>query len=204
MNLSGNVGTIEIAVSQPAGDAHGVAVVAHPHPLFGGTMNNKVVTTLARSLTDMGWITARFNFRGIGASEGVHDEGRGETRDCVLVAQHMQQTYPGQPLLLAGFSFGGAVALAASQELKPVKLLMVAPAFSRLAAWAPGQSQAPSADTQCAIIHGDMDDTVPLGESLVWGKEHDVCVLVAPGVEHFFHQRLHHIKRFVQAYGSTT
>src|SRR5206468_7571095 len=107
--IAGAAGAIELAWTIPA-EARAVAVVAHPHPLFGGTMDNKVVTTLARAFTEAGAATYRFNFRGVGATEGTHDEGRGETDDMLRVIEHARGAHAGAPLWLAGFSFGGAVA----------------------------------------------------------------------------------------------
>jgi uncharacterized protein len=200
--IPGAAGAIELAITLPASAPRVCAVVAHPHPLFGGTMTNKVVTTLARSLNDLGYVVARFNFRGVGASEGVHDEGRGETADCVAVIEHLQAQHSQLPMALAGFSFGGAVALAAAQQRIAAghsvsNLLLVAPAFSRISKWAPEQTHAPPVGTRVAVIHGDVDDVVPLSSSLDWAREFDQGIVVVPGAEHFFHQRLHHIKRFV-------
>jgi uncharacterized protein len=205
--IAGAAGAIEIAISLPAHAPRACAVVAHPHPLFGGTMTNKVVTTLARSLNDLGYVVARFNFRGVGASEGSHDEGRGETSDCLTVIEHLQAQYPQLAMTLAGFSFGGAVALTAAQQRIAAShtvsnLLLVAPAFSRISKWAPEQTHAPPAGTRVAVIHGDVDDVVPLSSSLDWAREFDQGIVVVPSAEHFFHQRLHHIKRFVQDFAA--
>ncbi len=180
----------------------GVAIVAHPHPLFGGTMDNKVVTTLARALVDLGYATARFNFRGVGKSEGTHDEGRGETLDCIQVIQHLQKLYPSLPLTQAGFSFGGAVSLAAAKQMAPQRLLLVAPAFSRIQAWThdDGVDLSPPASAQTAIIHGDKDDVVPVSESNAWCATYDLPLMLVPNADHFFHQRLHHIQRFARVF----
>jgi alpha/beta superfamily hydrolase len=111
--IEGPAGVIEIAYAIPA-DPVAIAVVAHPHPLFGGAMENKVVTTLAKAFTDAGAATFRFNFRGVGSSEGRHDEGRGETDDFLEVAAHAARAVGELPLWMSGFSFGGGVALRAS------------------------------------------------------------------------------------------
>lgn len=191
--ISGAVGAIEIAAQIPD-QPRAVAVVAHPHPLFGGTMDNKVATTLARAFAESGAATYRFNFRGVGKSEGVHDEGRGETEDLIAVVTHVMAEFPGLPLWLSGFSFGGAVCLASSEHLPMLsQLVLVAPAFSRLAHW-PHASTGGKTPESTLVIHGELDDTVPLVESFAWARERNVPVLVIPGADHFFHQRLHLIR----------
>ena len=193
--LDGEAGPIEIVVHQSEQlPARAVAVVAHPHPLFGGTMDNKVVTTLARAFFDGGAATYRFNFRSVGASAGAHDEGRGETADMLQVIAHAQRAHPGLPLWLSGFSFGGAVTLAASEQVACSEMVLVAPAFSRLAHWANVQTGGNPPDT-AIIIHGENDETVPLAASLDWARPRNIPIIVVPGADHFFHQRLHIIKR---------
>lgn len=204
--IAGDAGAIEVASHvRPDVQSIAVAVVAHPHPLFGGTMDNKVVTTLARTLFDAGAAVYRFNFRGVGASEGVHDEARGECDDMLRVIAHAVAKQPAKnpdtPLWLAGFSFGGAVTLAAStrlaeitSDLKLSEMVLVAPSLTRLhdqsiLAVAPPEST--------LIVHGELDQTVPLIESFEWARTHNLPVTVLPGAEHFFHQRLHNLKRIV-------
>ncbi len=193
--LAGEAGNIEIAWHLSAEAApRAVAVVAHPHPLFGGTMDNKVVTTLARAFFDAGAATYRFNFRGVGGSEGAHDEGRGETIDMQQVIAHAQARHPGLPLWLAGFSFGGAVTLAASEQVASEEMILVAPAFSRLSHWANvAEGGKPPANT--VIFHGELDETVPLADSFAWAGPRQIPVIVVPGADHFFHQKLGIIKR---------
>jgi uncharacterized protein len=199
--IAGEAGAIEIAAHLPADTApRAVAVVAHPHPLFGGTMDNKVVTTIARSLFDGGAATYRFNFRGVGKTEGVHDEGKGEARDLQRVIAHAMAAHPNLPLWLAGFSFGGAVACTvACMEREPLdvaELVLVAPAFHRLADWN-GAATGRAPPTSTLLIHGEVDETVPLADSLTWARPREIAVVVVPGGEHFFHQRLHILKRLV-------
>lgn len=193
LQISGAAGAIEIAAQIPD-QPRAVAVVAHPHPLFGGTMDNKVATTLARAFAESGAATFRFNFRGVGKSEGTHDEGRGETDDLITVFTHAMAATPGLPLWLAGFSFGGAVCLAASERLPALShLVLVAPAFSRLTHW-PHASLGGKTPESTLVIHGELDETVPLAESFAWARLRNVPVLVIPGADHFFHQRLHLIR----------
>lgn len=190
--IDGPAGTIECAVDAPAhGEVRGVAVIGHPHPLHGGTMDNKVVQTLARAFVQLGWRCVRFNFRGVGASEGAWDEGRGEIDDMAAVVAH----YRGDSeLLLAGFSFGAYVASQAAARLAdngaPARrLVLVGPATSRFAV-----AQAP-ADT--LVIHGEHDEVVPLAATLDWARPQALPVVVVPGVGHFFHGQLTLLKDIV-------
>jgi alpha/beta superfamily hydrolase len=156
-------------------------------------MDNKVVTTMARAFSDAGAATYRFNFRGVGASEGSHDEGRGETDDMLRVIRHAQDQHPGVPLWLSGFSFGGAVTLAASERVSASEMILIAPAFQRLSSWQSDASVSPMSGN-ALIIHGELDETVPLSDSLNWARPHNFPVVVVPGADHFFHQRLHLIR----------
>ncbi len=204
--IAGAAGAIEVA-SHVRSDhqSSAIAVVAHPHPLFGGSMDNKVVTTLARTFFDAGADVYRFNFRGVGASEGVHDEARGETDDMLRVVSLAIEKHSDAstklPLWLAGFSFGGAVTLAAStrlNELEPglnaTEMVLIAPSLSRLQDKSILRMK-PRDST--LVVHGEMDETVPLGDSLDWARGHNLPVTVIPGAEHFFHQRLHILKGVV-------
>jgi alpha/beta superfamily hydrolase len=204
--IDGAAGKIEIAFAVPA-SPRAIAVVAHPHPLFGGSMDNKVVTTVARALHENGAAAFRFNFRGVGASEGKHDEGRGETADLLEVAAHAQKDVGQLPLWLAGFSFGGGVAVQASLRIDFAQLVLVAPAFRRLTGHGLGAAPDPSSPLLGAVgrhttantlvVHGDKDETVPLEDSLAWAAVRDVPVLVVPGADHFFHRKLHVIREMV-------
>ena len=193
--IAGDAGVIEVAAHMPGEvPLRAVAVVAHPHPLFGGTMDNKVITSMARALTDAGAATWRFNFRGVSRTEGTHDEGRGETEDMLRVIEHACALNPGLPLWLCGFSFGGAVTLAASERVSAREMILVAPAFRRLGHWQ-NASAGGVVPENTLIIHGENDQTVPLADSLDWARPHNIPVVVVPGADHFFHQRLHIIKQ---------
>ena len=204
--IDGAAGKIEVAAARPP-NARGIAVIAHPHPLYGGTMENKVITTLAKVFGEAGIATFRFNFRGVGATEGAHDEGRGETDDMLRVAEHARATMRQAPLHLAGFSFGGAIATRASARVDFAQLVLVAPGFRRITAAGMGEAPDPvdphlgevgrhtAADT--VVIHGDRDETVPLADSLAWAAARDVPVVVIPGGEHFFHRKLHVLREVV-------
>jgi alpha/beta superfamily hydrolase len=185
--VAGPAGRIECAVDSPEGEARGVALIAHPHPLFGGTLDNKVVQTLARAFVDLGYEAWRPNFRGVGATEGVHDEGRGELEDLRTLVRHLAPA----PLILAGFSFGASLQARLAQEAKPQWLVLVAIGITRL--------EAPAVPEGTLVIHGENDDTVPLAAVLDWARPQDLPVVVVPGADHFFHRKLPVIRRIVQA-----
>jgi hypothetical protein len=204
--IEGAAGAIELASAAPA-EPRAVGVIAHPHPLFGGTMDNKVVTTLARAFTDAGIATLRFNFRGVGASGGAHDEGRGETDDMVRVIEHARSAFGELPLVLAGFSFGGAVAARASGRVDFAQLVLVAPGFRRITGQGMGAAPEPNdpnlgapgrhTHANTVVVHGDLDETVPLADSIAWATPREVPVVVVPGGEHFFHRKLHVLREIV-------
>jgi alpha/beta superfamily hydrolase len=208
--IDGPVGKLETILAEPdTPSPRGVAVVAHPHPLYGGTMNNKVVHTLFKSFLELEFIAVKFNFRGVEQSEGPlysgKDNGAGETEDVVAVAKAMTEEYRGQfqtppPLLLAGFSFGGAIQAFAAQHLKPQYVALVAPAVQRLNAPPVVQAAAEQDGKhvpRVLIVHGDQDTVVPLNTVLEWAAPQELPVVVVPGAEHFFHRRLHILKGIV-------
>lgn len=188
LQLAGPAGLLECLRDQPGGlPAKGVAVIAHPHPLFGGTMDNKVVQTLARAFVQCGWSAVRFNFRGVGASAGTYDEGRGELEDMLAVVQEYASD---AALALAGFSFGAFVASQAVQALAGThrieRLVFVGAAVSRFPV-APLQADLRE---RMLLVHGEQDDTVPLGDVLDWARPQNLPVTVIPGASHFFHGQL--------------
>jgi uncharacterized protein len=187
--LDGPAGTIEIDITAPGESRRGIALIAHPHPLMGGTKDNKVVTTLARTFYALGYVTLRPNFRGVGASAGTHDEGRGETTDLIAVARYAQTRFGPLPLTCAGFSFGSFVQTRVAKEIDPERLVLVAPAVNRFPA------EAVAAGT--LVIHGEQDDVVPLAAVFDWARPQNLPVVVVPGGEHFFHGRLHLLQQIV-------
>ena len=198
LSLLGTAGVIEAvrdAAAVPAGTApRGVAVIAHPHPLFGGTLDNKVVQTLARALVQCGWTAVRFNFRGVGTSAGTHDQGRGELEDFLAV---VEQVAPDGALALAGLSFGAFVtshALAARWHERNVEqVVLVGTAASRFdVATVP-----PEAHLRTLVVHGEQDDTVALSDVLNWARPQVLPVTVVPGGGHFFHGQLPLLKNLV-------
>ena len=193
--LQGEAGAIEAQRDVPAGAApRGVVVIAHPHPLFGGTMDNKVVQTLARAFVQCGWSAVRFNFRGVGASAGVHDEGRAERLDMLAV---LRQVAPEGPIALAGFSFGAYVTshvLADLWDERPAEhAVLVGTAASRFDV-APVPAQA---HERTLVVHGEHDETVPLASVMDWARPQLLPVTVVPGGGHFFHGQLALLKSLV-------
>lgn len=182
--IAGAVGDLECAIDEPAAALRGVAVVCHPNPVQGGTLDNKVAQTIARAFVQLGYRTVRFNFRGVGKSQGSWDEGRGEIDDALAVIAAHRAAH--LPLALAGFSFGGYVAsqaaLRLTAEASAERLLLVGPATSRF------DTATVPADT--LVIHGEADDVVPLASVLDWARPQSLPVVVVPGVGHFFHGQL--------------
>ena len=193
-SLSGAAGALECALDLPQDAPRGIALVAHPHPLYGGTMDNKVTQTLARAFVAIGYAAVRMNFRGVGKSEGKHDAGRGETDDMELLLTHMRQQYPGLPVALSGFSFGTVVQAQLQQRLTeqgtPAERLV-------LVGTAAGKWTLPDVPANTIVIHGEQDETIPLSYVLDWARPQDLPVIVIPGADHFFHRKLQHIKNFV-------
>jgi alpha/beta superfamily hydrolase len=180
--IDGPAGKIETDVNDPGSARRGIALIAHPNPAQGGTKDNKVVTTLAKTFFALGYVAVRPNFRGVGASEGVHDEGRGETEDILAVADHVKRQYGDLPLVLAGFSFGGFVQTRVARRLKAERMVLVGPAVNRF--------PAETVPSDTLVIHGERDDVVPLAAVLDWARPQGLPVVVVPGSGHFFHGRL--------------
>lgn len=196
LTLQGAAGAIEALRDGPTEGAtpKGIAVIAHPHPLFGGTMDNKVVQTLARAFVANGWTALRFNFRGVAGSGGVHDEGRGECEDLLAV---VQQAAPEGALAIAGFSFGAFVATSALARLWGTReiqqVVLVGTAAARFAVPAvPAE-----AHDRTLVVHGEHDDTVPLAAAMDWARPQILPVTVVPGGGHFFHGQLPLLKNLV-------
>jgi alpha/beta superfamily hydrolase len=160
-------------------------LIAHPHPLFGGTNDNKVVQTLARACLDQGYEAWRPNFRGVGQTEGTHDEGRGELEDLAAIVEHLKP----ERLVLGGFSFGAGVQVMLAQRVKCEKLVVVGVAVTRF--------QLPPAPAGTLVIHGENDETVPLATVLDWARPQDLPVVLIPGADHFFHRKLQPIRNLV-------
>ncbi|MBS0321862.1 MAG: alpha/beta hydrolase [Proteobacteria bacterium] len=189
--IPGPAGDLEIVINAPDAPA-GIALVAHPHPLQGGTLDNKVAQTLARAFYGLGYAAVRFNFRGVGASAGTFDEGVGETDDALAALAHARQRFGAAlPLALAGFSFGSFVQTRVAATVPHERLVLVGPAVMRFA------------DTRVApgtvVIHGEVDDVVPLPAVLDWARPQELAVAVLAGAGHFFHGRLPQLASLVAA-----
>ena len=197
--MDGPAGAIELIIENP-GKPRGIALVAHPHPLFGGTNTNKVTQTLARTLAALNYVALRPNFRGVGKSEGTHDEGRGETEDLLAVLDETRRRLGDLPVVLAGFSFGAYVQTRVAEAMaaagRPAQRLVL---VGTAAGYVEGLRQYPArvVPEDTIVIHGAKDETVPLANVLAWAEPFDLPVIVVPGADHFFHRRLHLIRDIV-------
>ena len=191
--IDGPAGSLEALLEDPGAAGRHFAVVCHPHPLHGGTMHNKVVHTLARALQEQGMPTLRFNYRGVGASAGAYDDGRGETEDALAVIAWGRRRWPGAQLVLAGFSFGAAVALRAALAAGAAQLITVAPAITHPGA-APLRPACP-----WLLVAGDADDLVDFGQLRAWAAafQPPPTLRVLAGGDHFFHGRLQELRAAV-------
>ena len=192
--VSGNAGNLECALDLPKKKPVGIALLAHPHPLYGGTMNNKVVQMMARSFIGLGFLAVRMNFRGVGKSEGAHDFGNGETEDMENVLEHMQRKYPNLPVVLGGFSFGTYVQSRLQQQMglkgnPPEGMVFVSTTAGK---WA-----VEKVPENTLLIHGEMDEVVPLSDVFNWARPQDLSVVVVAGADHLFNHKLHHIRRII-------
>jgi len=194
--VAGPAGQIEVALDWPdRASPVGVAHIAHPHPLFGGSLDNKVVSTLARVFATLGWLAVRSNFRGVGATQGQHDEGRGELDDLMHLVERvawLQDAAPTVPVALAGFSFGSFIVAQAAAQLQSRG---AAARHLILVGAAAGKWPMPAVDPGALVIHGEQDETILLTDVLAWARSCDVPVVVVPGADHFFHRRLPVLKR---------
>jgi uncharacterized protein len=203
--LDGPDGRIEVFV-EPRDAATGIALIAHPHPLFGGTADNKVVTTLARTFRDLGYATLRPNFRGVGDSEGEHDHGYKETDDLLAVHAYARNRYATSPqplpVALAGFSFGAYVITRVAKVLADAgdpaeRLVLVGTAAGVIEGVRTYDTQAVAPDT--IVIHGANDETVPLANVIAWAQSLELPIVLVPGADHFFHRNLHLLRRIIQS-----
>jgi len=188
--IDGPAGALEVAIGHPAHAPSGIALVAHPNPVQGGTLDNKVAQTLARTFHALGYAAARFNFRGAGKSAGVFDEGVGETDDALAALAHARARFgESLPVALAGFSFGSYVQTRVAARVAVERLVLVGPAVKRFAI------DTVPADT--IVVHGAEDEVVPLADVLAWARPQELPIVVFPGCGHFFHGRLLQLQRTV-------
>jgi uncharacterized protein len=192
LTVSGPAGAIEVVRNVPGPAVRGIALVCQPHPLQGGTLDNKVVQTLAKTFFGLGYVAVRFNFRGVGRSTGTFDEGNGETDDALAVLADARARFgESLPVALAGFSFGSYVQTRVAERVAAERLVLVAPAVKRFAV----RDVAP----ETIVVHGDEDDVVPLADVLAWARPQALPIVVFPGCGHFFHGRLPQLSRMVAA-----
>jgi len=194
--LDGAAGKVECMIDlPPPGACRGIALVAHPHPLFGGSLDNKVAQTLAKTFVELGYAALRPNFRGVGASAGEHDEGRGEADDMVAILDYARARFDAQSPVLAGFSFGAYVQTLVARRVTPERMALVGVA----AGFVSGERSYTSepVPVNSIIIHGELDETVPLANVLAWARPQELPVIVVPGADHFFHRRLHIINSII-------
>ena len=189
--IDGPAGALEVLFTKPDGAPTALALICHPHPQFGGTMDNKVVQTLAKAFAELGCATMRFNFRGVGNSAGVFDDGVGETEDAAAALAWARAKLPSSaPLIAAGFSFGCFVQTLLLPRSQPQQLVLVGPAVNRF--------KIPEVAKDTIIIHGEEDDVVPLADVMNWARPQGLPVTVFPGAGHFFHGRLTELKAVIK------
>ena len=188
-SIAGPAGALEVALNVPEGPPRGIALVAHPHPLQGGTLDNKVVQTLAKTFAALGYAAARFNFRGVGKSEGQFEDGIGETDDALAALAAAKLEFGELPVVLAGFSFGSYVQTRVAHAIAAERLVLIGPAVNRF----PLEVVLP--DT--IVIHGEEDDVVALADVLAWARPQQLAIIVFPGCGHFFHGRLPQLQRVI-------
>ncbi len=194
--ITGPDGTLELLIDAPA-TVKGIALIAHPHPLFGGANTNKIAHTLARTFRDLGYVALRPNFRGVGQSAGTHDHGIAETEDMLAVVAWAQSRWGALPLAIGGFSFGAFVQTRVAKRLAegvtPAhRMVLVGTAAGQVTGARSYVTEPVSADT--LVIHGELDETVALANVLDWARPQDLPVVVIPGADHFFHGKLHLIR----------
>jgi alpha/beta superfamily hydrolase len=187
LRIDGPAGKIETVIDDPGAERKGLALIAHPHPVHGGSLDNKVVKTIADTLYNLGYVAVRPNFRGVGQSEGEYDHGRGEVADMLAVHEFVSTRYHDLPLLLAGFSFGAYVQSVVSETLNPRHLLLVGPAVTMF-----HMGEAPS---HTIIIHGEDDEVAPIAAAREWAQRHGFVFAVVRNADHFFHKKLSELKQ---------
>ena len=190
LRIKTGAGVIETLVNDPVDHRRGIAFIAHPHPLHGGSMNNKVVQTLAQSAYRLGLVAVRPNFRGVGQSEGQYDKGQGETEDMMDIIHFVMGHYGGLPIYLAGFSFGAYVQHRVAQQLAHEKLLLIAPAVN-LYEFRPVPSPT-------LLVHGEQDELVPLADAQRFAEISGATLATISDADHFFHKKLKELASIVE------
>ena len=194
--IPGPAGALELAINVPAQPHAGIALISHPNPTQGGTLDNKVVHTLARTLVALHYVAVRYNYRGVGESQGTFDDGNGETEDAKAALAHARERFGALPLVLAGFSFGAFIASRVAAGESPERIVLVGPAVGRFAV-----GDVP-ADT--IVVHGEEDEVVPLADVFAWARPQELPIVVFPGCGHFFHGRLPQLARVIAGQWKTS
>ena len=189
LRIDGPDGKIETVIDDPGPTRRGLALIAHPHPLHGGSLENKVVTTISKILLDLGYVAVRPNFRGVGLSEGTYDDGNGEVADMLAVLAFVRARYPDLALVLAGFSFGAVIQSRVSETAQAKHLLLIGPALNLF--------QMGAAPANTLVIHGENDAIVPLDQVRKWTTHHGVTLAVIRDADHFFHKKLSELKQHI-------
>lgn len=189
LRIDGPDGKIEVVINDPGPARRGIALVAHPHPLHGGSMDNKVVQTVADTLFELGYVAVRPNFRGVGQSEGSYDHGKGEVEDMLATASFVLPKYPDLPLILAGFSFGAYVQCQVCRALSPQRVVLIGPAVNLF--------EFGTVPSGVVVIHGEKDVLVPLDAVQAWSAPLNVQMEIVAGADHFFHRKLSALKRTI-------
>lgn len=209
--FQGGAGGVDVAIDYPASEPKAWAIILHPHPLFDGTRDNKVITTISRLLVSHGYVVLRPNFRGVGKSEGSFDEARGETHDMVAVVQQFLAENPqfaALPWIIGGFSFGSAVAAQLHQEIEDLISADAAPSdltmpaallLAGVGVWRFSYREV-NLPENTFVIHGEADDVIPLADAFQWLTEKKQAVTVLPGVGHFFHGALIELRKQLELY----
>ncbi len=192
--VTGPAGQLECALNLPKNAPVGIALLAHPHPLYGGRMDNKVVQIMTRAFTELGYVVARMNFRGVGRSQGAHNGGIGEAEDLAIVLEHVKKDYPELPVVLGGYSFGTYVQSKLYQKLvsegNPPKRMVLVSATA-------GKWTLSDVPQNTLLIHGENDDIIPLDDLFDWARPQDLSVVVVTGADHLFNRKLHHIQDII-------
>ncbi|MCL1886805.1 MAG: alpha/beta hydrolase [Betaproteobacteria bacterium] len=192
--VAGPAGQLECALDLPEAPPVGIALLAHPHPLYGGTMDNKVVQIMARAFIGLNYASVRVNFRGVGHSAGAHAEGLGEAEDMAVVLEYVKKRYPDLPVALGGYSFGTYVQSLLQQRLAsegnpPERMVLVSVTAGK---WA-----VDTVPKETILIHGETDEIIPLSDLFQWARPQDLSVVVVTGGDHLFNRKLHHIRRII-------
>ncbi len=200
--FQGAAGAVDCVLDLPGDEPAGWALVLHPHPLHGGARDNKIVTTVARACVQHGLMAVRPDFRGVGASAGAFDRAEGETTDMRMLVEQFAEAHPraaGGPWVLAGFSFGTAVAAQLYAELAdrgmplPDRLILIGCAVERF------RFRTVSVPDDTLLVHGERDEVVPLAEAMDFARTRQLPVTVVPDAGHFFHGRLLTLRRIIQS-----